>query len=364
MKNEDIIKVENLRNQDNVFTIRWNITKICNYYCDFCVQGNKEKHLKDSKGESAKIRKQICDKIISFIENKLNHKFSKLKIYLIGGEITILKDFVDILEKFINCQFEGEVVIYITTNLSANELVYEQIKQLSLSKKNDNYPRKLSISASFYKEFTTEKEFIKKVKILHSDSSVKLFLISKKSLFKNKKNIFLKKIYSILDTMEKSTNLSIRIGYPLVTDEDYRAFLKFKRRNFFHANVIKHIVIRNYNKSISSQVKKKLSKKNLKSIKITTRDNQIHYFSNTAEIDFKIKDTKPFNPNGMICDSGVYNISISNIGIVSKCPSCSAKTVIGNLLHEDLELLSEKFKCPSISCNCDYYRTIERIQEK
>jgi MoaA/NifB/PqqE/SkfB family radical SAM enzyme len=359
MKNEDIIKVENLRNKDDTFTIRWNMTKICNYHCDFCVQGNKEKHLSDSKGESAKIRKQICNKIIYFIENKLNNKFSRIKIFLIGGEITILKDFLDILEKFMNCQFEGEIVIYITTNLSASESVYKEVKRLALSKKDSKYPRKLSITASFYKTFTTEEEFIKKIKILHVEKALKLFLVSKKDFFKNKK------IYSFIENLEKSmSNISICIGYPLVTDDDYEEYVKFKRRNFFNANIIKHIVIRNFNKSISQQLKKKLSKNKFKLVKVTLKDNKVHYFSNTAEIGFEIEDTKHFNPNGLICDSGVYNISISNKGIISRCPSCSSKTVVGNILNGDIELSNEKFNCPSMSCNCDYYKMIERIQNK
>ena len=70
---KEIIKIENISRSNNYYVIRWNMTKICNYYCDFCIQGNKEKHIIDSKGEKKK-RKIICEKIVKFIEKELNGK--------------------------------------------------------------------------------------------------------------------------------------------------------------------------------------------------------------------------------------------------------------------------------------------------
>ena len=66
----------------------------------------------------------------------------------------------------------------------------------------------------------------------------------------------------------------------------------------------------------------------------------------------------------MLCDSGVNNFSIGNLGNVYRCQSCSDKTVFGNILIDDINLLSDKMICPSTSCNCDYYRTIERKTTK
>lgn len=360
MKNENIMKVENLKSTDNTFIIRWNITKICNYYCDFCVQGDKSKHLNDSKGESIDIRRQICDKIMYFIENKLNNKYSQVRIFLIGGEITILKDFLEILEKLLNSNFNGDITIYITTNLSVDISVLEKLKKLISSKKNSKYSRKVSVTASYYKEFTTEKEFMKKIKLLHCENSIKLYLLSKKNKFKNNKDLISKNIYKILLNMQNNmSNITVNIGYPLITDEDYKEYLRFKRRNFLKANSINYIIIRNYHKSISEQLKLKLNNKNKKRIKVTEKNGTVHYFTDTYSIGFKI-DKNYFNPYGMICDSGVYNLTISNKGILSRCPSCREKTMIGNILDDNIEFINEKIICPSARCVCNYYKTIER----
>ena len=102
MNNEDILNIENLKYSSNTYVIRWNMTKLCNYYCDFCIQGDKDKHIKDSIGENKEVRHEIALKIVKFIEEKINNKYSNLHIYLIGGEVTILSDFRDIFKILLN----------------------------------------------------------------------------------------------------------------------------------------------------------------------------------------------------------------------------------------------------------------------
>ena len=67
MKNEEIKMIENLSIDKKMYRIRWDVTYLCNYRCDFCIQGNRDNHLKRSEGESQEIRGQICDKIIDEI---------------------------------------------------------------------------------------------------------------------------------------------------------------------------------------------------------------------------------------------------------------------------------------------------------
>ncbi len=362
MKNEDIIKVENLKYQDNSFVIRWNMTRLCNYYCDFCAQGNKENHLQKSKKESSKIRRQICSNLIKFIETKLNNHYEKIYIFLIGGEITILKDFLDILERLVNCNFKGNIKFHITTNLSADVETLKKMKEIFLTKKDSEYKRTLSIVASYYKQFTTEKEFISKIKLLYVGNKLNNFIINKENLFKNRiLNKIISKYIKIVEN--KTSNISVGISYPLLSDEDYEEFLKFKKKYRKITNSINYIIIRNYHQSISEQLKTKLSNNNYKRIEVTLKDNKKLYFSNTSKIGLKI-DNKHFNPQGMLCDSGINNLSIGNLGNVYRCPSCANKTVFGNILTDDIDLLSDKMICPSTSCNCDYYRTIERKVKK
>ena len=89
MNSEDIVRIENLSNKNDTFIIRWNITYLCNYNCDFCIQGNKKQHIEKSKGESIEIRNKICNNLITFIEEKINKIFrTKGYAFNIPVEIT------------------------------------------------------------------------------------------------------------------------------------------------------------------------------------------------------------------------------------------------------------------------------------
>lgn len=58
MKNAEIETVENLRQDKGLFDIRWRVTTLCNYQCDFCIQGTREEHLRQAEGESEQLRKK------------------------------------------------------------------------------------------------------------------------------------------------------------------------------------------------------------------------------------------------------------------------------------------------------------------
>ncbi len=326
MKSKDIIKVENLKTKDK-FIIRWNVTLLCNYYCDFCIQGDKEKHLEKAKGESKEIREKICNNLIKFIETKINKKYKHLDIDLIGGEITILPDFIEIIQKIVKSKFEGEIKIHITTNLSADK---EILKKLSnIFNKKYKYKRRLTISASYYKEFANEKEFIDKAKII-----------------------------------------GCHVNYPLCTDEDYLKYLEFKNKYKKQVKDINFIIIKKYKTEISQELKQKIvEESNIKkknNIKVTFNNNEIYYFVNNNKISLKLEDEEIFNSNGYLCDAGIHNITISNLGVVSRCVSCEKKTIIGDIRENIIDLPTEKLICPSNQCNCSSYRIIEKgdIDEK
>ena len=52
--------------------------------------------------------------------------------------------------------------------------------------------------------------------------------------------------------------IHVNIDYPICTDEDYKEYIKFKNKYEDKARRINFIIIRNYKKSISENLKKKL----------------------------------------------------------------------------------------------------------
>lgn len=109
MKNEDIKTILDLgRKKQKKFLIRWEVTRFCNYSCDFCIQGSQEMHLKASRTESASVRKEIAIALASFIEHNF-HFFQTVSIRLIGGEVTALPDFKELLLILVNSKFRGRI---------------------------------------------------------------------------------------------------------------------------------------------------------------------------------------------------------------------------------------------------------------
>lgn len=366
MNSQDILKIENIANLSNLFIIRWNITNLCNYNCDFCIQGNKEKHIQKAKGERVETREKILDNIIKFIETKLNGKYERLSIFLIGGEVTILKDFPEILKKLVNCNFEGNLKIHITTNLSTSDEVLKYM--LDLFNQKYKYERVLEVSASYYKNYVTEEEFMRKVGILYEKKNLNKKIISK--IFNKKKLVkIISKIFYKEDNKKKYLNkiiskiepVHVNINYPLCVDKDYDEYLKFKEKYNNKARMINYLIIRDYKLSISEDLKNRLKAKNEKErIKVTFKDGSVFYVSHTSKICVKLDGEKYFNPNGYLCDSGINNISISTSGDISRCPTCSKETIIGNIIDEIPDIRSDKFVCKSKKCVCSFFGVIEK----
>ena len=348
MKSGDIIKVENLKSDDDTYVIRWNITKLCNYYCDFCIQGSKKLHLEESKNESKELRKEICDKLIDFIENKIDKKYSHLKIDLIGGEVTILPDFYDILKRIVECKYSGKMEIKLKTNLSFDNNLVKKIK--SLFRTNN---RKIIISATYYKKFTTEKNFIKKVKLFHRDKN---YLFEYTSSYKKNIKKMIQDFLILIKLKNVQANTSTTINYPLIQDKDYFDYLNFRKKYQKYADRILFLSIRDYKEEISNELKERIANvDNKKDIKVTLKDKQILYFPNTSRIEYLI-DTKHFDPYGYICDAGIHNICIDNKGKVTRCPRDQGNSIT----KAKLDLLDNTIICPYHDCHCFYYRTIKK----
>lgn len=366
MKSSDIVKIENLSNTSDIYTIRWQMTYLCNYSCDFCIQGNKKQHIDKSREESIEDREKICNNIIQLIEKKLNGKYKEISIYLIGGEITILKDFLKILKKLLDCSFDGRIKIHITTNLSTDKKTLEEI--VRLLKREYEHERYVIMSASFYKDYVSEEDFMEKVGILCKKEKTIRRILRTNKLYKKIKKWRKKKKTN--QEQNKKGKLHVNVNYPICTDDEYKSYLKFKRKYLGRARNINYIIIRNYSKSISEKLKNKLKKhtKQRGMLKVSTINKKVYYFLNMSTIALQLKNEKQFNPRGYLCDIGINSITISNLGIASRCLACPDKTVIGDMKTGILsELPTEKLICTLDNCNCTYYGTIEtnsNIQDK
>lgn len=359
MRSKDIIRVENL-NRGNKFIIRWQLTYLCNYSCDFCIQGNKNMHIAKSKNENMKTRTKICDNLVKFIEKDLNKKYSTIEIYLIGGEVIVLKDFLQIVKKIVNANFDGKISIVLTTNLSlSKEKLGELIDIFTVQKK---HVREIHINASYYKEFTSEEEFISKIKLLSKNKSKKMVFIN--SVYKKMKRVVKKCLSSkTIDSLKsKISKIYVTVGYPICCDNDYKDYLEFKKKYSHIIPNINFIIIKGYKTSISDALKEKIVRKEKleKNIKVTFNDSKVFYCTNNNQISLKLTNEETFNSQGYLCDIGMHNISIGNTGLISRCPSCKEKTTIGSMLEGDFKLPKEKMSCPIEYCNCSYYGVIEK----
>ena len=142
----------------------WNggVTSLCNYQCDFCIQGDKKTHLKLAAGEKEEVRGAICEKIVSFLDNLQGYR--TVEISLIGGEVTILKDFPNILERLAGSAFTGRIIFHITTNFSGKAGYYCSLYDIVRRCGSKSAPRILCIAASYYSAYTEWDVFERKLR--------------------------------------------------------------------------------------------------------------------------------------------------------------------------------------------------------
>lgn len=361
IKNTDIKQIENIKNNKDTYVIRWQITSLCNYHCDFCIQGNAKTHALESRGESSKLRANIVKNLIRFIEEELNDKYKTLKIYLIGGEVTILKDFKEILTQLVNVHFNGNISYHITTNLSADVIELSEIVKIFKKIKHKKYTRLLQLSASFYKEYTTEKEFIHKIKKIYKPHPLVNKLISSQTNCQ-KINLISKVKRSIIEFLKKKRTMTLSISYPLFEDYDYTLYQDFRNRNLKYVDKIQYIIIRKYKKELSKNLKDSLKREYFKHIRLTTLDDRKFYFVRTDDISLEVEEG--FNPRGMQCDAGVNSISIDSLGMISRCVSCQKQAIVGKMSDGKFKCLTKEFTCPSQSCSCNYYGIIRRENKR
>lgn len=337
MKSSDILRVERIDKDERTFVIRWQMTHLCNFYCDFCIQGNRERHIMRAQGESAQIREKICTNLIAFIEKELNDRADVLSLHLIGGEVTILNDFMPILRRLMKVKFRGKMKIHITTNMSISKEMCRKLAAIAYG----GSQRRISMRCSYYKEFTDEKSFLGKIKALSDKSLYQKFLI--KYLHRN--------------------SISFVIAYPLFSDQDYGEYQRFRERNPQYAQKMQPLIIRDYKTSVSQEIKDKLKKeeeeKQKQAIKVTWKDGRVKYFSKVVDLCLLTDEEPFFRPKGFLCDAGCQSLTVDPLGNMSRCVEAVAETKYGNLCEESPRYMKEMFRCPAERCTCNYYSRIE-----
>ena len=333
MGNKQVKSIVNLSHADlRSFVIRWQITSLCNYRCDFCVQGSREAHLEAAKVESVSIREKIADNLVNYIETKIG-KEETVELYLIGGEVTILKDFPDILRKFIDCRFKGRIIVYLTTNLSMGPDYFVSLCEMFRGKRG----RTLKISASYYRDFTTPETFCGTVLRLSPYFPLKRWPFRKNVLFS--------------------------IGIPMIDDESWHVYNEMKKAFDKLRVSVNPIMLRDYNTNLSEEVRTRLEPQNadVGSLLVSFIGGIKRRFMNMAQLGYYLNESdRKFHPQGYYCDAGRNCISVSADGQVWRCPVLSPPESfrMGNIWDEGFSLLSSPAICDADHCSCSYFTKI------
>ncbi len=343
MKSSDIQTIEKIKSKNDTFDIRWRVSTLCNYECDFCIQGNREEHLRKAEGESSELRNKICDAIVQLIE-RIGSDYRVIYFNLLGGEVTVFKDFPAILGRLASSRFEGEIRFSITTNFSA-DLSYFQSLLDRFREGAKNKKRKLSISASFYPQYVTLEQFSEKLRDVAAYAGIK-------------KNA-LRDVFSRFG-LRKGNDISLESGIPIVNDEDYENYVRIKEAFRDTEIRIFPIIIRKYHTSISKDNIKEIIDVERKQLRVTDVNGNTSFFPNIRALGAALEGTDTFCPTGYLCGAGIHNISIDAFGNVSRCPSGGNTMSMGNILDGTFRLLNASRICTSDHCSCGVYGKIEK----
>ena len=105
---------------------------------------------------------------------------------------------------------------------------------------------------------------------------------------------------------------------------------------------------------------RKVEKEEKKKFKVTLKDNSIKEFKSLRVIGNNIENQDSINPQGYLCDSGMYSLAIENDGQVYRC--VYKNTLIGNLIDDyKIKLPKKSFVCQAKECACSQFaRKIEK----
>lgn len=347
MQNTEVTRIENLKWNRDTFYIQWRVTSACNYQCDFCIQGDRKKHIELAKEESVGTREKVCNAIISYIEALKD--YSSISVSLIGGEVTILKDLHSLLERLVNVRFPGDISFHITTNFSQSADYYCKMFDIFHVYNRREKRRSLHLATSYYSVYVTQKEF--EQKLLHVKRHIRRLCVPDymKALLKNG-----------LKTRPAQT-MSLAAGFPILNDEDYEKF-KNMRDSFRGKGVwVSPIYIRQYPTDIKKNtLDNLLEEQREKNLRVTDIYGHTKLFQNIQALGMEMDQSDRFNPSGFLCDAGINSMWINAFGDVYRCPAIGSSMKIGNILDGSYEGLNEMAVCTADHCSCNKFGLISR----
>ena len=356
MRNDQVKKIINIpRWFMNSVVIRWQVTSLCNYQCDFCIQGSRETHLLASKKESKEIREEIVGNLVRYIEEKVSPR-TAVELYLIGGEVTILKDFYHVLERFVNCAFKGHIIIYLTTNYSRESSYYSSLCELFKGRKN----RTFNIHASYYTDYALPEAFGSKVMALSP-------FLSKERWTTRLVSIRLAAMFRFMRCFVKEKNVFMTVGIPILDDGSWQLLERFKSVFQGSAVHVNPIIIRNYKTSLSNKVENRLKTSGgvSKKLLVSFFKGGRKFYKNIQQLGLALEDSDGrFSPIGYYCDAGQKCFSVSSDGAVCRCPAMSDSSVmipgqfLGDVKNIETSLLSAPEICDAGHCSCNYFTII------
>lgn len=286
------------------------LTFRCNYDCSYCI----------SHDINHPTLKRSVDEIIEGLEFLLkNYPEKTSKIYLLGGEPFVYKDFIPLLNEL---SYLSQVTAI--TNLSVSKKVLNNIK----------VSNNISLTASYHPEFSDCEEFVEKVKYLQEKG-----IEVKASVSVHPEEKYLKSILYVLENIDKNCYpkyLSIMPNNSEIFSKSYE-----------------------YSEKIKSSIKKfDNSKQSFKNLVYEYDDGTVK-INSISEIVINNLD----NFKGMKCKAGHDKLHIDEKGDIfpSAC-LLNTKTVLGNIFKKTFKLPNNYITCPFTFCKCTSDLTLEKFK--
>ena len=352
MRNEDVASIENLQARADVFILQWRVTMLCNYQCEFCIQGDRSAHRRQTRGESAETRSAICEQLRQLLDSLQGYR--AVNVALIGGEVTIPKEFPALLEHLAGSSFAGDIAFQITTNLSRSADFYAALCDIVRKRDRAAARRTLHLSASYYAAYVSHEDFSDK---LHAIAS---HLAQVSSPFGIQQPL-VKKAFAKLG-LSHAASASISIGHPILSDADYQHYLAMQAAFNARGINVNPIIIGEFETSLSPSVQQALALNGASPprIKVTDCSGNEHMFFNIQALGAALEDRDKFCPRGYLCDAGMQSIFVDALGNIYRCPTLGETLQLGSVLDPGWRLHSHPVICISDHCSCNKYGRIQK----
>lgn len=187
---------------DDLYDVKWHITKWCNYKCSYCIQ-------KHTANDSIEYKLPSITELLlkaNLIKDYLiKNGITNTKLNLIGGEVSFLK-FGEIFSVFSGNLKQATL----TTNLSSSiDHLTKQIELLFNTYSNDTNFKQFLLTASYHEEFCNFDDFFNKVFSLHKRFSIERFSLVIQFTVTNSNISMAKQVYEICKKHKLKTNFAI-----------------------------------------------------------------------------------------------------------------------------------------------------------